>query len=640
MQKIIPVVFFSIFLGMGAAGGWLAWRVGNQPPAVSYNAFLEQVNNTEVKEVHFHGNEIRYQDIFGRGFTTFAPDIPRLLPLLTEHQVAIFGREAGMFPPWLIALVALPITIALLLSWLVASRKKHSREETSDFAQSAKTPAIQEGGCQVTFRDVAGLPEVKEEVLEIVDFLQQPEKYDRLGAIIPKGILLQGPPGTGKTLLARAIAGEAGVPFYSISGSDFVEMFVGVGASRVRELFREVKKHAPAILFIDEIDAVGMHRSSGGGAGGQEERSQTLNALLVEMDGFKKSETVVVLAATNRPDILDQALRRPGRFDRQITLLPPDIRGRKEILALHLQKTKVADNLNIDAIAEATPGFTGAELANLVNEAAIIAARHRKKAVDKNDFEAAKDRVLMGIERKGLIINEMDRKVMAYHEAGHAVLAKLLPEADPLRKITIIPRGLAMGHTQQLAGQDRHVYTKKYLSNRIIILLGGRVAEELALDLQTTGAANDFKEARRIAQNMVRCWGMNDVIGPLNYCTDDACTMGLQYEDCGPETTNAINQEVKKLVEECYREARTLLGLEQYFLTVVAEVLLQKETLVAEEVEALWQRYRAAAHSSGPEAAVASSFSGAETEEALATCRRALPSVAHEATEPLPVRQS
>ena len=638
MRKIIPIVFFGIFLGMVATGGWLAWRMENRLSTVSYHLFLEQVNSSEVKEVHFNGNEIRYQDMFGRGFTTFAPDIPRLLPLLIEHQVAIFGRESSMFPPWLIALVTLPIAGALFI-WLVISRRKEGREEPSDFAQAAKTPAIQKGGDQVTFRDVAGLPEVKEEVLEIIDFLQKPEKYDLLGAIIPKGILLQGPPGTGKTLLARAIAGEAGVPFYSISGSDFVEMFVGVGASRVRELFREAKKNAPAILFIDEIDAVGMHRSGSSSAGGQEERSQTLNALLVEMDGFKKGETVVVLAATNRPDILDTALRRPGRFDRQITLLPPDIRGRKEILALHLRRTKVADNLDVDAIAEATPGFTGAELANLVNEAAILAARHRKKAVDKDDFEAAKDRVLMGIERKGLIISEMDRKVMAYHEAGHAVLAKLLPEADPLRKITIIPRGLAMGHTQQLAGQDRHVYTKQYLRNRIIILLGGRVAEELALGLQTTGAANDFKEARRLAQSMVLCWGMNEAIGPLNYCTDDGCSISLQYGDCGPEITDIINREVKKIVEECYREAMTLLSVEQYFLTVVAEVLLQKETLVAIEVEALWQRYRASVHGSGPEAAIAS-FSEMETEEALATCRKTLPQAELGTTMPLPVRES
>jgi cell division protease FtsH len=439
----------------------------------------------------------------------------------------------------------------------------------------------------VTFKDVAGIPEALEELQEIVAFLKDPDQFSQVGATIPRGVLLQGPPGTGKTLLARAIAGEAGVPFYSFSGSDFVEMFVGVGASRVRDLFKEAKKNAPCIVFIDEIDAVGGSRSGGASASGSDERSQTLNALLVEMDGFDSTDNIIVLAATNRPDILDSALRRPGRFDRQVTILPPDIKGRHKILQIHGDKIKMAEDLDLNKIAQMCPGFTGAELANLVNEAALMAARSGKKAVDYTDFELARDRILMGVERKGMIMTEQDRIILAYHEAGHAIIAKSLPDADPLHKITIIPRGRALGQTQQLALSDRHAYSYIYLKNRITILMGGRAAEDIAFNQRSTGAQGDILQATEIATNMICKWGMNESMGPQAFTVDDSGFLGGSAHrlPMADETARTIDSEIKTLLATCYEEARTIVSQKFYLLKNLASILIQVETLDNEEFD-------------------------------------------------------
>ncbi|RJX23485.1 MAG: ATP-dependent zinc metalloprotease FtsH [Desulfobulbus sp.] len=558
-----------------------------QPP-ISFNEFLTSLDNNEIAEVHFKGGNIRLRDNFGREFSTYAPDVPALVPRLLEKNVVVRGENDRPSPVWNLLSVVLPVFLVMLAWYFLASRQvsrgndeEDDKEKNYRFAPSTAT---------ITFRDVAGVPEAKEELVEIIDFLQKPKKYSKLGAVIPRGILFQGPPGTGKTLLAKAIAGEAGVPFYSISGSDFVEMFVGVGASRVRDLFREAKKHAPCIIFIDEIDAVGGHRAAGGSSAGQDERGQTLNALLVEMDGFASDETIIILAATNRPDILDPALLRPGRFDRQISILPPDVKGRLEILKVYARKVPLSPDVDLENIARGTPGFTGAELASLVNEAAIIAGRTNKKSIDNNDFDVAKDRILMGIERKGMVINEKDRQTMAFHEAGHAVLTRFLPETDPIHKISIIPRGRALGHTMQLPLQDRHSYSREYLRSRITIFLGGRVAEEIALNQQTTGAEDDFQQAIDIATKMVCKWGMDSEIGPMAYACDVGGFLGEQVKSTNysEETARLIDREVKKLIEECYAEAREILKREMDFLRHLAEMLLINETLDHEEMEIIY----------------------------------------------------
>ncbi|MDH3360177.1 MAG: ATP-dependent zinc metalloprotease FtsH, partial [Desulfobulbaceae bacterium] len=488
--------------------------------------------------------------------------------------------------------ITLPFLLFLIFGFYVHRKMSVADNKESDFAKNKSSAARVTGDRRVTFRDVAGVPEVKEELLEVVDFLQRPKKYSKLGATVPRGVLLVGSPGTGKTLLARAIAGEAGVPFFSISGSDFVEMFVGVGASRVRDLFAEAKKSTPCIVFIDEIDAVGGHRAGGGGGGvgGTEERAQTLNALLVEMDGFGGDETIIVLAATNRPDILDPALMRPGRFDRQVHILPPDVKGRQKILEVHARKLVLAEDTDLYDIAKATPGYTGAQLANLVNEAALIAARNGKETVDGRDFDAAKDRMLLGVQRKGQVISDDDRRTMAYHEAGHAIIAKNLPHADPLHKITIIPQGKAMGHTQQVPLSDRNAYSKQYLHTRIVILFGGRAAEEVILGQQTTGAEEDIALATEIAEKMVCRWGMSESAGPLAYVKAEDGFLGEQVSKStySAETARMIDQEVRKLVESCYAEAVEVVRREEDMLRDLAEVLLQVETLDHEEMEIIW----------------------------------------------------
>ncbi|MEN6616782.1 MAG: ATP-dependent zinc metalloprotease FtsH, partial [Syntrophorhabdus sp.] len=441
---------------------------------------------------------------------------------------------------------------------------------------------------RVTFHDVAGIDEAKEELQEIIDFLVDPKKFTKLGGRIPKGVLLVGSPGTGKTLLARAIAGEANVPFFTISGSDFVEMFVGVGASRVRDLFNQAKKNAPCIIFIDEIDAVGRHRGAGLG-GGHDEREQTLNQLLVEMDGFESNEGVIVMSATNRPDVLDPALLRPGRFDRQIVVSIPDVKGREEILKVHTRKTLISEDVDLSIIARGTPGFSGADLANLVNEAALIAARREKKAVEMDDFEHAKDKVLMGVERRSMIIPLEERRLTAYHEAGHALVAKMIPGTDPIHKVTIIPRGRALGLTQQLPIDERHTYSRDYLLNNISILLGGRVAEELVIGQLTTGSGNDIERATQIARKMVCEWGMSDKLGPLNYGkNEEHIFLGKEiarHRDFSEQTAQGIDEELKVLVDKCYSRAKDLISKHIQSLHALANALLEKEVLDGQEID-------------------------------------------------------
>jgi cell division protease FtsH len=590
LTLFIRTIFTLVLLLVVGGAATVFWNIENRLPSISYNEFLTILEKDEVTEVHLQGSEIALKDTFGREFATYSPDIPALLPKLLEKGVVISGGFDNSSRIWRLAERAIPVMLILLVWYSLLRQQTSEYNDTEDKDKHARF-APQAMNKQVTFRDVAGVPEAKEELLEVIDFLQRPKKYSRLGAVIPRGILFQGPPGTGKTLMARAIAGEAGVPFFSISGSDFVEMFVGVGASRVRELFKEAKKFSPCIVFIDEIDAVGGRRSAGNIAGGQDERGQTLNALLVEMDGFSTDDTIIILAATNRPDILDPALLRPGRFDRQINILPPDVKGRLQILQVYAQKMTLSDSVNMEKVARSTPGFTGADLASLMNEAALIAGRKGDSAIRPEHFEIAKDRILMGVERKGLVISDKDRKTMAYHEAGHAILAKFLPETDPIHKITIIPRGKALGHTQQLPLTDRHAYAKEYLLSRITILMGGRVAEEICLNQQTTGAEDDFRQAVDLATKMVCQWGMTDKIGPLSYVRDDGVFLGeqLSRNAYSEETGQIIDREVKRIVESCYREAKKILTAEQDFLIYLADMLLVNETLDHEEMEIIYE---------------------------------------------------
>jgi len=591
MTKLIYTLFLVAVLGVIGLATALFWRLENTSPPLKYNDFLTNLENNEIAEVHLKGGNIKLTDIYGREFSTFSPDVSYLMGKLAQKKIAITAEDDRPSPFWNLFTVTLPIGV-ILIGWLLLMRtqQRGGGEEEPEFAKN-KAIHFDKNNIPITFDDVAGIPEAKEELKEIVSFLKEPKKFSRLGASLPKGVLLQGLPGTGKTLLAKAIAGEAGVPFYSFSGSDFVEMFVGVGASRVRDLFREAKKNAPCIIFIDEIDAVGARRSGAGSVGGQDERSQTLNALLVEMDGFSRDDTIIVLAATNRPDILDPALRRPGRFDRQITILPPDVKGRLKIIQVHSKRVTISEGVDLAEVARNTPGFTGAELANLVNEAALIAARENKEGIEASDFNEAKDRILIGVERKGFVISKDDRRTMAYHEAGHAIVARHLPGADPIQKITIIPRGRAMGHTQQQSLVDRQAYTKEYLQAKITILMGGRAAERIGLSQQTTGAEDDLLRATQIATKMVCQWGMNEVVGPLAYAKSDEGFLGDQASQLIYSETTArhIDMEVRKLVEDSYQRAHAILQQEKDFLGHLAEILLQTETLDREEMEIIFE---------------------------------------------------
>ena len=560
----------------------------NQSPRgeIVFSDFLKKVESGEVREVTLKGNNVSGRMSDGSSFRTFTADYPDLVKSLKDKGVKIDVK-----PPdtnsWL-AIVLQWVPMLLFIGvWIFFMRQMQGGGAKALSFGKARARLISEKQNKVTFQDVAGVDEAKEELREIIEFLKDPPKFQKLGGKIPKGVLLVGPPGTGKTLLAKAIAGEANVPFFSISGSDFVEMFVGVGASRVRDLFEQGKKHAPCIIFMDEIDAVGRHRGAGLG-GGHDEREQTLNQLLVEMDGFETNEGVILIAATNRPDVLDPALLRPGRFDRQVVVARPDVKGREEILKVHSRRIPLAPKVDLKVLARGTPGFSGADLANLVNEAALLAARQDKKVVEMIDFENAKDKVLMGVERRSLIISETEKKTIAYHEAGHALVADLLPGADPLHKVTIIPRGRALGLTQQLPADDKYNYSREYLVNRITILLGGRAAEEIVFQQQTTGAGDDLEKATEMARKMVCEWGMSDKMGPLTFGKgEEHIFLGREVarpKDFSEETAVLIDSEIKRIVVECATRARHMIETNLEKLHALARALLERESLDGEEI--------------------------------------------------------
>jgi cell division protease FtsH len=560
----------------------------NQAPRgeIVFSDFLKKVESGEVREVTLKGNNVSGRLSDGSSFRTFTADYPDLVKSLKDRGVKIDVK-----PPetnsWL-AIVLQWVPMLLFIGvWIFFMRQMQGGGAKALSFGKARARLISDKQNKVTFQDVAGVDEAKEELREIIEFLKDPPKFQKLGGKIPKGVLLVGPPGTGKTLLAKAIAGEANVPFFSISGSDFVEMFVGVGASRVRDLFEQGKKHAPCIIFMDEIDAVGRHRGAGLG-GGHDEREQTLNQLLVEMDGFETNDGVILIAATNRPDVLDPALLRPGRFDRQVVVARPDVKGREEILKVHARRIPLAPKVDLKVLARGTPGFSGADLANLVNEAALLAARQDKKVVEMIDFENAKDKVLMGVERRSMIISETEKKTIAYHEAGHALVADLLPGADPLHKVTIIPRGRALGLTQQLPSDDKYNYSRDYLVNRITILLGGRAAEEIVFQQQTTGAGDDLEKATDMARKMVCEWGMSDRMGPLTFGKgEEHIFLGREVarpKDFSEETAVLIDSEIKRIVVESAARARHMIESNLEKLHALARALLERESLDGEEI--------------------------------------------------------
>jgi len=554
-----------------------------------FSRFLEEIDRNNVKEVTIAESDIRGHLASGESFKTVMPmDYPELINMLRDKHVQITGEKPSQ-SPWLAALVSWAPFLFLIGFWIFFMRQMQSGGNKALSFGKSRARLLTAHQKKVTFKDVAGVEEAKEELQEIIDFLKEPQKFQKLGGRIPKGVLLVGPPGTGKTLLARAIAGEANVPFFSISGSDFVEMFVGVGASRVRDLFEQGKKNAPCIIFIDEIDAVGRHRGAGLG-GGHDEREQTLNQLLVEMDGFESNEGVILIAATNRPDVLDPALLRPGRFDRRVVVARPDVKGREGILAVHVRKIPLSEDVDISVIARSTPGFSGADLANLVNEAALNAARMNQKTVTHDDFELAKDKVLMGVARKSLIISDQEKRVTAYHEAGHATVAAMVEGADPLHKVTIIPRGMALGVTQQLPVDDRHTYPRNYLEGQLAIMMGGRLAEELFLGTMTTGAGNDIEQATDLARKMVCQFGMSS-LGPLTFGKqEEQIFLGreiAQHRDYSESTAVAIDEEVRKFITHGYDRAKNILTENREALIRIAEALLERESLDATEIKML-----------------------------------------------------
>jgi cell division protease FtsH len=557
---------------------------------VPFSDFAESVTAGKVQSVVIQGKNITgvYQD--GREFKSYAPDDPDLVKALREHKVRIQAKPDDDGGMWQSILVSWFPMLLLIGVWIFFMRQMQAGGGKALAFGKSKARMMTGKEIKVTFQDVAGIDEAKVELEEIIEFLRDPKKFTKLGGRIPKGVLLVGQPGTGKTLLARAIAGEADVPFYSISGSDFVEMFVGVGASRVRDLFTQGKKNSPCIIFIDEIDAVGRHRGAGLG-GGHDEREQTLNQLLVEMDGFEANGGVIVIAATNRPDVLDPALLRPGRFDRHIVVAIPDVKGREDILGVHTKKTVLSGDVDLSIIARGTPGFSGADLANLVNEAALIAARKNKREIELVDFEEAKDKVLMGVERRSMIIPYVERRNAAYHEAGHALVAKMIPNSDPIHKVTIIPRGRALGITQQLPIDERHTYSKEYLLDNITILLGGRAAEELVFNHQTTGAGNDIERATDIARKMICEWGMSDKLGPLTYGKkDEPIFLGREIQrtrEVSESTAVEIDTELRNMVTGCFDRARSSLTQNIDLLHAIATALLDKEVLDGQAIETI-----------------------------------------------------
>jgi len=557
---------------------------------MAFSDFVESVSADQVSSVTIQGKNISGVMKDGRDFKTFAPEDPDLLKLIRQHKIKIQAKPDEDSGIWQSIFVSWFPMLLLIGVWIFFMRQMQAGGGKALAFGKSKARMANGRGEKVTFHDVAGIEEAKVELEEIIEFLRDAKKFTRLGGRIPKGVLLVGQPGTGKTLLARAIAGEANVPFFSISGSDFVEMFVGVGASRVRDLFNQGKKSAPCIIFIDEIDAVGRHRGAGLG-GGHDEREQTLNQLLVEMDGFESNAGVIVVSATNRPDVLDPALLRPGRFDRQIVVPIPDVKGREEILAVHTRKTVLSGAIDLSVIARGTPGFSGADLANLVNEAALLAARKDKREIEISDLEEAKDKVLMGVERRSMIIPFSERRNAAYHEAGHALVAKMIPNSDPIHKVTIIPRGRALGITQQLPIDERHTYPREYLVDNITILLGGRAAEEIVLNHQTTGAGNDIERATEIARKMVCEWGMSETLGPLNYGRkDEPLFLGKELQrqrEFSESTAKEIDAELRKIVSGCFEKAKSLLLNNIDALHTVATALLDREVLDGQEIDKL-----------------------------------------------------
>jgi cell division protease FtsH len=555
---------------------------------VIFSDFMAKLDKGDFEKVVMKGNHISGVLKDKTRIRTYSADYPDMVKMFREKGVQIEVKPPDESPWYITFLVTRGPFILFLGLWFFLMRQMQVGGNKALSFGKSRARMLTEERKKITFSDVAGIDEAKEEVLEIVEFLKDPRKFQKLGGRIPKGVLVVGPPGTGKTLLAKAIAGEAGVPFFSISGSDFVEMFVGVGASRVRDLFEQGKKHAPCIIFIDEIDAVGRLRGAGLG-GGHDEREQTLNQLLVEMDGFDTTEGVILVAATNRADVLDPALLRPGRFDRQVVVNRPDLRGRSEILKVHTKKVPVAANVELEKIARGTPGFSGADLENLVNEAALWAARQNKKEVETVDFEMAKDKVMMGAERKSMMLTDEEKRITAYHEAGHALMAKLLPGTDPVHKVTIIPRGRALGLTMQLPTDDRHNYSKEFLYNTLAILMGGRVAEELVFQHVTTGAGNDLERATDLARKMVCEWGMSEKLGPLTFGQkEDAVFLGRDFSakrDVSDQVALEIDLEIKRFVTENYERAKRVLTEQMTSLKALAEALLEKEVLDAREID-------------------------------------------------------
>jgi len=574
--------------------GMLIWNFSTKfqshERTISFSEFIQSVDSGGIAGVTITGQDITGTTKTSERFHTYAPSqYDGLANKLIERGVQVESKEPTA-SPWASLLYTWAPALLMIGFWLFFMRQMQSGGNKALSFGKSKAKLSSSSQKKVTFKDVAGVDEAKEELQEIIEFLKEPQKFQKLGGRIPKGVLLMGPPGTGKTLLARAVAGEANVPFFSISGSDFVEMFVGVGASRVRDLFEQGKKNAPCIVFIDEIDAVGRHRGAGLG-GGHDEREQTLNQLLVEMDGFESNEGVILVAATNRPDVLDPALLRPGRFDRRIVVNRPDVKGREGILGVHTRKIPMSDDVEVPVLARGTAGFSGADLANLVNEAALNAARYNQKVVRMHDFEFAKDKVLMGSERRSMIISDAEKRVTAIHEAGHALLTVLLPHADPIHKVTIIPRGMALGLTQQLPADEKHNYSRDYLSDQIAILLGGRIAEEITIGSVTTGAGNDLERSTELARKMVCEWGMSDAMGPLTFGKkEEQIFLGreiAQHQDYSEDTALKIDHEVKRLVTENYQRAHQLLTDNKQTLVSIADALLAREVLDAEQVKKL-----------------------------------------------------
>ncbi len=579
---VIAIVLMSVFNNFGSR------QAATRP--MEYSQFIQKVKQNEVERVTIQGREISGKLKSSEAFTTFTPGDPGMIGDLLEHGVVIEAKpqeEQSLLLTIFINWFPLLLLVGVWIFFMRQMQGGAGGRGAMSFGKS-KARMLTEEQNKTTFEDVAGVEEAKEEVGELVEFLRDPSKFQKLGGRIPKGVLMTGSPGTGKTLLAKAIAGEAKVPFFSISGSDFVEMFVGVGASRVRDMFEQAKKHAPCIIFIDEIDAVGRQRGAGLG-GGHDEREQTLNQLLVEMDGFEGTEGVIVIAATNRPDVLDPALLRPGRFDRQVYVPLPDIRGREAILKVHMRKVPVADDVNANILARGTPGFSGADLANLVNEAALFAARANKRLVDMDDFEKAKDKIIMGAERRSIVMPEKERLNTAYHESGHAVVAKSLPKTDPVHKVTIIPRGRALGVTMQLPTEDRYSHDRDGLLSTISVLMGGRIAEEVFMQQMTTGAANDFERATDLARNMVMRWGMSDMLGTRVYGDNQSeVFLGrdvMTHKNMSNAVAELVDKEIRRIIDEQYARARAIIEENRDKVEKMARALIEWETLDAQQID-------------------------------------------------------